>query len=355
MRTFISRLLAPLNNLRLRYKILLLCVSLVVFATSLTGFYSYNAAARLVTDQAYSQSRATVTQAANFLDEKLRNVLWLGFFLQTDPAVAAALADGGATEYGAHFSAVQSSFSSVRMREKTVDSALISTPSGDYFETIHITAAPFRETEMYQAARRQEQFIWFPAHPDPLFRGEEPVLTLVLPVSVPEPAEDSFVVVNLSADWFAEYLSKVSQGALLMVDAAGTPVVPASLSPGAAEAIRELRGPYGEVDGDEPLILHQAPIPSTDWRVVLVQPKAALLAGASAIQVAALMVMAVTLAISLFLSFWMAHSIARPLDVLGVLMHQIEARNFGTTFKARYSDEIGDLGRSFNRMSRRLD
>ncbi|HWI65325.1 MAG TPA: histidine kinase [Symbiobacteriaceae bacterium] len=349
----IKSLIAPLNNLRLRYKILLLCVSLVIFSSSLTGWYSYRTAAELVTENAYAQSRETVAQAANFLDEKLRNLLWVSFALQTDPSVQAVLADER-RPYASRLSDVQSPLSAMRIRDRSIQSILISVPGADYFETVNILARPFRSTPLYEAARGRREFAWLPTHPDPLFRGDRPSLTLLFPVTVPADLEDAYIVVNLSADWFEQYLRDVARGrdaTLLLVDAAGEPVLPTSAP---LAAVQRALGHTQTVETDG-LIINQAALRAADWRLVMVQPKAALLSGANAIQVAALAVMALSLAISGVLSAWLANSIARPLDRLRSLMRQIEHRNFTSTFKARYDDEIGDLGRAFNRMSGRLD
>lgn len=357
-RLLLSRAVAPLNNLRLRYKVLLLSVLLVVLATSLTGLYSYRVAAGMLTDQAYAQSRDTVGQAANFLDEKLRNILWLSFFLQTDPTVQTVLS--GQDWYGTGLSNVQPLLSSLRIREKTVDAVVISTPGGDYYETVNIANIPFRETDLYLVSRDRMGFTWFLAHPDPLFRDGRPSLTLVLPATVPLYVEDSYIIVNLSADWFEEYLAEGAPGSggfMLLVDGAGKPVVapPAGLPDIALPQLGETRSGTTEIPGKEPYILNHAAIPVADWQLVLLQPKAALMAPANAIRVASLMVMAVAVAISGVLSLWLANSIAKPLDRLRALMWQIEQRNFATTFKARYDDEIGDLGRAFNQMTGRLD
>lgn len=349
----VKALIAPLNNLRLRYKILLLCVSLVIFASTLTGWYSYRTAAELVTENAYAQSRETVAQAANFLNEKLRNLLWVSFFnLQTDPVVQSALTDWQ-RPWAARLSDVQSPLSAMRIRDRAVHSVLISVPGADFFETINIPAMPFRQSPLYKAAD-QKGFVWLPVHPNPLLRGERSTITLIFPITVPADLEDSYIVVNLSADWFQQYLEGVARGrdaTLLLLDSEGSSVLPTSVS---LDAVR--RGldhqQTVEVDG---LIINQAPLGAAGWRLVMIQPKSALLSGANAIQVAAVAVMAISLAISGVLSFWLANSIARPLDRLRALMRQVEQRNFSSTFKARYDDEIGDLGRAYNRMAGRLD
>ncbi|MFZ5825838.1 MAG: histidine kinase [Bacillota bacterium] len=358
----LSAVLHWLNNLRLWYKILFLTVSLVLFSTILTGWYSYRVTARMVTEQAFAQSHETVVQAANFLDEKLRGLLWHSFFLQTNSAVQRAMTYEPGESFASEWTAIQNPLTNLRVRDRAVHSVMVSTPHADYFETVNIRSGQsFRETHLYKVASQHQGFTWFNAHPDPLFRGGRQLITLVLPVTVPEDIDDTYIIVNLSADWFYEYLSGVDAGEqsqVFLVDGNGRLVLPMELHPEADVAfLRSLPAARGtrEVDWGEPYVVNHAPINAAGWQIISIQPKAALLAGANPIRVATGAIMAVALVISGLLSMVLANSIAKPLERLRSLMRQVEKADFATSFNARYDDEVGDLGRSFNHMTSRLN
>lgn len=57
----------------------------------------------------------------------------------------------------------------------------------------------------------------------------------------------------------------------------------------------------------------------------------------------------------LFVSLQLANSVTKPISKLQKLMKQAESGDLSVRFNSLYSDEIGDLGHSFNHMIHRID
>lgn len=90
------------------------------------------------------------------------------------------------------------------------------------------------------------------------------------------------------------------------------------------------------------------------WRVINVVPNGAIDAPLTTLRVAIEALIAVCLSFVIVLLIIVSNYVVRPIRQLRRLMHEVEMENFTAAFTGRQTDEIGALGRGFNRMSGRI-
>lgn len=88
----------------------------------------------------------------------------------------------------------------------------------------------------------------------------------------------------------------------------------------------------------------------TKWKTIGVFSLKETLAEVTSIRNYSLVIGAVTLVLAIIAALFFTSSIARPLSKLRHLMKKAEAGDLHVRFESKYSDEIGQLGNSFNNM-----
>lgn len=91
------------------------------------------------------------------------------------------------------------------------------------------------------------------------------------------------------------------------------------------------------------------------WRVVGVIPRAEFLSNMTQIYKILIICIIVGMALVIFVSVGVSASVTKPIYKLSRLMTKAEAGDFSVRFEAKYQDEIGVLGSSFNRMLEKID
>ncbi|WP_308754354.1 sensor histidine kinase [uncultured Anaerotruncus sp.] len=93
----------------------------------------------------------------------------------------------------------------------------------------------------------------------------------------------------------------------------------------------------------------------TGWKTVGVFSLDEVMGGINTIVYVLILCIVGTGALVLFVSLQLANSVTKPISKLQKLMKQAESGDLSVRFNSLYSDEIGDLGHSFNHMIHRID
>lgn len=89
---------------------------------------------------------------------------------------------------------------------------------------------------------------------------------------------------------------------------------------------------------------------NSSWKLVRVIPEVALYSNIRNIQNKVLSLILVFTFVSLIVSIFLSYGTTKPLKKLMHTMKVIEKRDLSIRFKVKYNDEIGQLGKSFNKM-----
>lgn len=93
----------------------------------------------------------------------------------------------------------------------------------------------------------------------------------------------------------------------------------------------------------------------TGWNTIAVYSQREMMQGLLVLVGLLILAVSVTCWLVLRVAVRTANSVTHPIAKLRYLMQKAENGNLNVRFKARYADEIGDLGRSFNHMIERID
>lgn len=94
---------------------------------------------------------------------------------------------------------------------------------------------------------------------------------------------------------------------------------------------------------------------ASDWQLIRIIPEDALYSSVRSIQQQFLWLTLLFVCLSLVLSVNMSYRITKPLQKLMLTMNRVQLGDLTVRFKAKYYDEVGHLGRSFNRMITQID
>ncbi|HYH01749.1 MAG TPA: sensor histidine kinase, partial [Bacillota bacterium] len=94
---------------------------------------------------------------------------------------------------------------------------------------------------------------------------------------------------------------------------------------------------------------------SGDWQLIRIIPEDTLYSSVRSIQQQFLWFTLLFVCLSLVLSVNMSYRITKPLQKLMLTMNRVQRGDLTVRFKVKYYDEVGHLGRSFNRMITQID
>lgn len=93
----------------------------------------------------------------------------------------------------------------------------------------------------------------------------------------------------------------------------------------------------------------------SNWRLIRVIPENSLYSSIRSVQQQWLWSTLLFVCLSLLLSVSMSYRVTTPLQKLMATMRRVERGDLSVRFKTRYEDEVGHLGRTFNRMITQID
>ncbi|MFC4102004.1 cache domain-containing sensor histidine kinase [Paenibacillus xanthanilyticus] len=158
-------------------------------------------------------------------------------------------------------------------------------------------------------------------------------------------------------------LDDVTQGETIIVDETGRVIYSAdrtrmaadiSDEPMYANAKGEQGSFYGELAGERQLFIYMTS-PNTEWKAIAAIPERALTKDSRVIRNVTLAATLGTVALALLISTLVSFALTKPLRKMMQLMRTVQDGDFKAKFQVRYGDEIGQLGRQFNRMIARIE
>ncbi|WP_052759680.1 sensor histidine kinase [Paenibacillus sp. DMB20] len=356
-----------------RQKIWTAFILLVIFAVSAAGILSYTIAEQVVESNAYELSRETLDKTSQVLDEKLNHVMQSVYSVMVSAAYRKAVGiDGSYSEadnYYTHLSALQAAFVQAKLYEPLIDSLLIATPEGDYYQT---SQQRLFENSFYQSGiydllmKNDERKLWIPGHEDPLFASREQVVTFLMEGISSGTADDIFVAANVKVNALQSLLSSSAghrRGMHFLAAADGEDVLSSGSSLIAKlrqegeyrKALKEERGSFEMKDVAEKYLVNFTKLTGIkEWTLFSLIPKSALMKQMDQIKMVILAVIAGCLLISFAFAKMLTRFLMKPLNHLQSLMKRVEMNDLNVRYESEYRDEITQVGYRFNRMLEEL-
>ncbi|TYP74831.1 cache domain-containing sensor histidine kinase [Paenibacillus methanolicus] len=345
----------------------ILIVSVVILAT---GVLAYHIASGVSEQNALRLSQDTLNKTSQALDEKLRNIKTSVFSMMMNMDYRRAVgleASSDFQNYYTHLSALQSVFVQLRLVEPLIDSILVETPDGQYYENsqIAIPRQSFYATPLYEQVKTlnaEHVELWVGGHQDPFYNDPDEMISFVTEGAMNQVSKNRYVVANVKVSELRKYINRYigwNQGRFMLLTAGGDPVFAedGAQFPGFSrdEAVREalLRdaGNFDYSSGGETYSVNYRRLDSAkDWVLFSVLPKSGLLERLGNLKWVILGFMLACLLVSGLIARFLTRLLLRPLTRLQAVIRRVEQSDLTVRFDSPYQDEISQVGSRFNRM-----
>lgn len=359
-------------NIKMKNKIILLCVLAIVASTTFTGLIVYQGAASIIEKNVYNHTSETIQQSVNFLNEKLNSVLIQAHLLQTNSDFITAIKNVSFEKrinYALEFSRVEPILSQMKARDRFIHSILVYTPRGSFY---NITNMPRKnldvpKTKLFDKVEEDGLIYWGVAGEDEIFHSENPVIPIIMKITIWDlNTSNMFVIVNLKQSTFANYLTRMTEktkGEVYILNHHNDLVTGVEKGQyvntlGEKDFIELLSATqetgyfkYYNHNSKEKLLVNVSRFPINEWRMVSIQREKDIKSDISMIKALVFLSALIFISLTTLLSVFLASSITKPINRLQKMMEVSPEQHFSNRFHARYNDEVGQLGQSFDFMS----
>lgn len=360
-------------RLSFRRRIWIAFMLIVLFAVTTAGALSYMIAEEVVEDNAYRLSQDTINQTSKVIDEKLHHITQSVFSLMVHTAYRKALGlDSSFSEaenYYTHLSDLQSAFVQSKLYEPFIDSILIATRGGDYYQTSQQRnfAYSFYDSEAYERIKSERRKLWISGHTDQFFTSGEKVITYVMEGIPSNYSVDIYVVANVKIDSIRTLISsgdKRRQVFHLLVAPDGSDVLMQNSTlgnrmkslPVFMEALSRQQGSFDYTENGEEYLVNYTKLGGVkEWTLFSFLPKSELMKQMDSIKLTILGVITGCLLVSFAFANMLTKLLLKPLNRLQSLMKRVEMKDLNVRFENEYNDEITQVGYRFNRMLEELN
>ncbi|MEC0201335.1 sensor histidine kinase [Paenibacillus lautus] len=362
-----------LYRLSFRRRIWIAFMLIVIFAVTTAGALSYMIAEEVVKDNAYQLSQETIHKTSKVLDEKLNHVTQAVYSMMVNTAYRRALGmDSSYSEtenYYTHLSGLQSTFVQTKLYEPIIDSILIATREGDYYQTSQQRnfSHSFYDSELYTHIKSEKRKLWVAGHEDRFFSSRENVISFVMEGIPSHYIEDNFVVANVKIDSIRSLIASEDKNRKqfhLLASSDGSDVLlndsiiadTLKLEPKYREALTAEQGSFEYSDkGYEYLVNFTKVGGVKEWTLFSFLPKSELMKQMDSIKLTILGVITGCLLVSFAFANMLTRLLIRPLSHLQSLMKRVEMNDLNVRYESEYNDEITQVGYRFNRMLEELN
>lgn len=354
-------------RLSLRRRLWISFLMLTVLSIALTGMMSYWIAFRSTEKEAFISSQNTLNKSARVLDEKLRHIIVTTSTMMLSDSFKLAMDDVYSNHSGSYYtrlSSLQTPLGQMKLIEPSIQSVLIYTPVGELYATSDLrnSQTRFKDTIFSRYLDSAERVIWVEDHEDPLFSGNQRVISLIMKPITEFHVQDVYVVVNVKEDAIRKAVTDDlldPADNYLLISQSGEAVLP--LNPQTSSFQRDpafmklLQGQdqgFFKYDmGGNPYLVNYSRLTMVDnWTIVSVQTQSDLLRQVNRIKTTTLLIMLCCAVLAFLLSNVISSLLLKPLHKLQGLMKKVERNNLDVRFTSKYEDEVTQVGLKFNRM-----
>ncbi|WP_214629243.1 cache domain-containing sensor histidine kinase [Paenibacillus agaridevorans] len=334
------------------------------------GILTYRIAVGTTEQNAYRFSQETLNKTSQALDEKLNKIKTSVFsmMLNTDYRFALGLDNNSEySDYYTHQSRLQSTFVQLKLIEPLIDTVLLSTPQGEYYQIsqFRMQGQSFVNSDLHKRFLQSNgghREIWVEGHEDPFFSNERAVVSFMTEGVMNDMTRESYLVVNIKEEALMHYLLQNLngvEGRIFLVSQdrkevlRGDPELFQELI-GNADFLDALDGNNSEFEtalaGQAVYVNYKRLSTVSDWVLFSVIPRAELLKQTDDLKYSILLIIAACLIACYSITQWIVRLLLNPLKDLQRVMIKVELNDLSVRYQSPWQDEIAQLGYRFNRM-----
>lgn len=354
-------------RLSLRRRLWISFLMLTVLSIALTGTMSYWIAFRSTEQEAFISSQNTLNKSVRVLDEKFRHIIvTTSSMMLSDPfklAMGEVYSNHDAGSY-TWLSSMQTPLGQMKLIEPSIQSVLIDTPLGELYATndLRNSQVGLKDTIFARYLDDPKRVIWLEDHVDPLFLGNQRVISMIMKPIWEVSVKDVYVVVNVKEDAIRQAITDDlldHTNHYFLISSSGEAVLPLSLETSGFQQDPEFlmllqnqdSGFFKYDMNGKPYLVNYSRLTMVDqWTLVSVQTQSDLLSQVNRIKTTTLLIMLCCSVLAFVLSNVISSLLLKPLHKLQGLMKKVEHNNLDVRFTSKYEDEVAHVGLKFNRM-----
>lgn len=367
MRRF-SQIFDRLRHLKFRQKMLLAFFVLTILPVTLIGFFSYQKSADIIKEKTREYNIDVITEVGRNIEFKLSENRRLYYAIFTNATVQNELRHDNLG-----FESAQAKIEARRRIESILFEAILGSDdleaiyiyslSGNKYNSYHVGESYWLSTDdQRRIEEARGSMVWLRPDPERLvILGGRAIYDLETQQLL------GYLVLHYREKTLAQTYDQINlkqRGHIFMVDGQGRVIS----SPDKTQLNETIDAPYidkmnkGETHGffservdDKLVYITYKLIEGTDWRIISIIHAAQYEKEAISLKNWLLIIIGICCACFLFIAIaWSSH-MSKPIRELANMMLRVEQGKFDVRYQYEYRDEIGILGRNFNKMVERIN
>jgi two-component system, sensor histidine kinase YesM len=361
-----------IGNLKIRTKIILLCVAILTINSSVAGFLYYNYAIKDTLENTYSSSEDIIYQANTYLTDKLGSVIRRVYAMCSNSSFTLTMSnylnDPKSENYAIILGKVANSLTEMAQGDRYIHSIYMYTKYSEFdnFSRFKNHNFRFTDSDFYKAFQDDphKSIEWFPAMKDQIFTGGDMVIPVAFRFLVVGSVEHVYIVVNLQQSTIIKYLKEnyTSVDKLFIVDQQGHNIVNFGQDEATLvdyfsdELLNNKKAVCNVVEYKEDEYLCTfTKLKTNDWKLFSIKSKTDLLSNLASLRKFIILILILGVIISVIITILLAISITTPINHLVRIMRFADKQDFHVKFHYPYRNEVGDLADGFNYMIGEID
>jgi two-component system sensor histidine kinase YesM len=362
----LKRSIVLFKNLKLKNKIALATAILISVSTAITLLFLFIQFKNIVSQKSYNDTHEITVQLVKYYDEKLTKIINSTQGIYQDQSFKQSLNSilwNKKYNYAIESSTMQRLFQQTRLKDPFVDSFFLYTTNGVFYENNNTIKAgfDFTKSNLFKGYEKNKIISWQSGGQDAIFNSSLRVIPVVLSTTIEGIYDKAVMVLNLKEAAFKASLKSISsnnKGSIFLLNTDGTVVTSVDdkdygslLSDNSfLYKINNGNGYFNYEYNKEKLYVNYAIVAINGWKAIIIQPESELLKDVSRLQMTVLLIGLFTICIAGIMSIIVALTITKPIYSLQNTILKVQGGKLDARFKNKYSDEIGQLGESFNGM-----
>lgn len=360
-----------LGNLRLRTKIILVCVIILLLNSIICGSLYYNYVFKDTLKNYYSSSEDMVSQIRMQLSSETQSITRrvhaifnnMSFYVP----ITQYLQNQDTANYAKLLSEISDVITEFHQGDRYIHSVSIETDFGsfDNFTRIRNRDFYFMESDIrnYFVQNPNESICWYPAMASPIFRSSDLVIPVIYRFTLER--REIYVVVSLQQSEIEKFLKNTysSYDKIFIADRNGSNILNCGerelqiLDSFSGDELEHQNAVCKEVQVDgQTYLATYTEMSGTGWKICALRTAESLVGNLEQMRYFVILVVCICALISIMVIILMAHGITVSLGQLATVMNQVtREEDFQSQFAYPYHDEVGNLGVSFNYMIQKIN
>lgn len=363
-----------LHNLKMKNKIALLCILSIVFSTIIIGKITYDKAAKTIINNVSASDNETIQQSAKYINARLDNIVKQVQHIYINNEFknfSWNLKYNKDFNYALEFSRIEPLLTQIQIQDQYIQSILLNTSKGVFYSLNSTLSKNHQnEIEFYIDKIKENGLIyWGQIRKDRVFNYSNHIIPIVFPILNYEYklSEDNLIILSLNSNIIEDNIESIASklnGEIFVLDGHNNLILSSdnnykdifnhSLCKGYIKDNNNMDY-YTFKWKNELWFLNKAVIDINNWKIVSIQKEKDLTDDVNEIKKLIIIIIIPLIIFFIIVSIIISSTITRPLQKLGQLMKQVEKGEFGEKFSAKYSDEVSELGNSFDEMSNKIE